>query len=174
MNAIVRSIPRLRFSGGGAKVSYLGDQVFVEFSRRILVPAIQPHAYWVADATAGGGTPKISVTPGTHNASIVPTISGTPISPTMPLLSVGVSDTVVYFSISYNSSNIATAIAILSGTSLPTATIIPGTPGTDYKLLSTIAVTVVGSTYTVNCLNDAVSGPQQYLQCGTTSTSTLT
>ena len=174
MNSIVRSIPRMRFSGGGVRVSYLGDQVFVEFPTQKF-PNPQLHAYWVADATAGGGSPKITVTPGTHNASITPTISGTALTVIPPpTLTLGTSDTLVYFQIDYNSSNIATTIEIKSGTSLPTATIVVGTAGSDYKLLSTIAITAVGSTYTVNCFNDAVSGPQQYLQCGTTSTSTLT
>lgn len=125
---------------------------------------------FVYDASSGS-TPKIGVTPGAYN-SIIPTLSGTAISPInpppAPTLTVGGTDTLIWAEITYNSSNIATSVLFNSGTTLPTATIVPGTAGVDYYSVSTIVVTT-GANASVQCLNDFISGNQGYAQCGTTS-----
>src|ERR1700693_1312246 len=63
MNDLQRSIPRIRFSGAGARISHLGNQVFVQVPRP-RNGAVVPHALLVFDASAGGANGLISVVAG--------------------------------------------------------------------------------------------------------------
>jgi len=137
------------------------------------------HAYTVSDASTAT-TPAVTVSPGTHNG-VTPTIYGTPINtkigspPAYPVLTLGGSDTVVYFQIDYNSSGQIIDVSISSGTSVPTATIVFGSSGSDYKFLSSVEIAYASGTgkASVLCNNDGVSGPQGYAQCGGSSSSWL-
>lgn len=179
MNDLIRSIPRIKFSGGGAKVSKLGDQVFVQMPRPIPPPTQIFHPYWVYDAS----TPSIlaiRVIPGVHAGGsatdVVPTISGIPINEqtgdplAYPKLPIGDSDTLLYFHISFDETATITDIEILSGSSIPASSITPAMAGEDYRFLSTIEI--VGGT-TVKALNDGVNGSQQWYLCGLSSLSVL-
>lgn len=179
MNEIQNRIPRIKFSGRGARVSHLGNQVFVEVPKTPS-PVIL-HALWVYEASTGS-TPQVGVTPGGFNGSIVPTINGNPINVQIgmplayPVLTCTPGDQVAYFEIDYNSSNVLTAVKILSGTFAAFAalqgavSIVQGTAGMDYYQLSTITA-VAGPPASISPLNDFVSGPQNYTQCLATGTS---
>jgi hypothetical protein len=132
-------------------------------------------ALFVYDAS-DGDTPKISVTPGAISQQFVPLIGSAPINLqtgiplAWPALTVSDGDTLAYFTINYNASNVITTVTINSGTSLPAqdpSPIVPGTAGVDYKGLSTISVkTLTSGNVYVNCLNDFITGPFSYAQCG--------
>jgi len=138
---------------------------------------ISLHAYYVLDASTGS-TPAVSVTPGTHNG-VVPTVSGNPINvkigspPAYPTLTVGGSDTLLYFQIDYGIYGNITSIEIMSGSTMPSPSITPNVAGSDYKLLSNISVSIVAGVASVTPYNDGVSGPQGYAQCGYSSNSWL-
>lgn len=141
------------------------------------LPILFNWPYMVYDASSGS-TPKISVQSGSHNGSIIPTLGGTPINTIpAPTLTLSGTDAIVWFEISYNSSNVVTSISINHGTLATFAAFFPvtiaqGTAGTDYYGLSSVVVTT-GASASVQCLNDFVSGPQFYSQCGTASQSLL-
>jgi hypothetical protein len=135
------------------------------------------HAFTVLDNSTGN-TPRVSILPGTFGG-IVPTINGTPMNqkigtpPAFPILTVGMSDTTLYFAISYSIYGAVNSVSIQKGSSMPSATIVPGLAGTDYKILSTFSIKTTGSLVTVLPNNDGVSGPQAYSQCGNYSNAWL-
>jgi len=127
----------------------------------------QPRNLFVVNASTGS-TPGVTVTPGSIGG-IVPTINGTAINAsTPPVLQLNSGDTLLWFELSYNSSNVLTSVLINHGTTMPTPNIVPGTAGTDYYPLSTVTVTT-GVHASVQALNDYISGNQGYAQCGTGS-----
>lgn len=127
------------------------------------------HNYTVSNASTGA-TPKIIVTPGNHfdsgaGATIIPTISGTPIFPLpSPMLTVGNTDTAVYFH-GTASGGVTSAIEILSGTSVP----VSSTTGGDwYQLCAFITVSIVSGVATVTSNEGGVSGSQDSQWCPST------
>jgi hypothetical protein len=138
--------------------------------------AIQPAtqgALWVYDASSGA-TPRISVTPGAFNGTIIPTLGGNAINVQIgsplawPTLEVGTGTTYCWFEVTYSSSNVPTTVLINTGGSIPASvngSVVTGTGGTDYVGLSTLVATVTGGKASVQCLNDFISGNLWYSQC---------
>jgi hypothetical protein len=136
------------------------------------------HNYTVYDASLGA-TPKIRVTPGNHvdgtgGGSYIPTINGTAINvqtgspPAYPALTVGGSDTLVWFKIATNAQDgtgtlpagAITSIEIHSGTTLPANDNV-----TVYQIVAMIVVTISGSVASVKSLEGGVAGSQAYQYC---------
>lgn len=136
-------------------------------------------AYFVYNASTGS-TPRVLIKPGTHGG-LTPTIDGNPMnveigSPAaLPLLTLGTTDAVIYIQLDYSSANNLTGCSIHSATAAAWASllagvhVVPGTAGSDYRLISTVTVTVVDEIAKVQPWNDGVSGPQGYRQCGNSS-----
>lgn len=137
------------------------------------VAGIKAHNYTVKNASSGA-TPKVTVTPGNHQDFTngvgtiwTPTINGTLITnPTAPALTVGSSDTVVYFKITVNPLDGSgatppgqiTAIEINSGTSVPAA------DNTHvYDLCANITVTISGGVATVVSNEGGVTASRGYI-----------
>ena len=138
-----------------------------------LVSNPNPRNLFVYDASTGG-TPQISVTPGTVGGG-VPTLNSNPINAQIgsplawPTLTLSSGDTLLWFELAYNSSNALTSVLINHGTTMPTPNIVLGTAGTDYYGLSSLYITTPGGRASVKAFNDFVSGNQGYAQCVTGS-----
>lgn len=124
-------------------------------------PAGTPtHPYKGYDASAGA-IPKVRVQPGSHN-SVVPTIGGIPIdNPIPPLLTVLITDTVVYVQIHLNLDQSIASIEIHSGMTTP----IGGDGITAYQALFFIFPVITMGVASCPTM-DNVSGSQSYEFCG--------
>jgi len=119
------------------------------------------HPYQGFDASSGS-TAKVTVQYGTHN-SVVPTISGTPLSVTLAdnLLTLGGSDTIVYIQCDLDGNYQITDASIHSGTTLPTSD-----DTTAYQILFAVAITTDGSGNASVAIAGNVLGSQAFQYCG--------
>jgi len=120
------------------------------------------HAYKGSNASEGG-TPKVRITPGTHNG-ITPTISGVPMTTVpRPVLTLGASDKIVYVQLNLNSvtAAIQTAIIASSASLTPPA----GDSLTVYQILFFTTVSIIEGAAFV-AVSPNVSGSQAYQSCG--------
>lgn len=172
MNDIQRAIPRIRFSGGGTRVSNMGGQTFVQMPRSRTSPSNQLHPLTVYDKSIGpvaqvGVTPGVFVDIGNSFTLWVPEIGGVPINtqtgmpPAFPVLIVADDARVVYaFSSIDSSTGFITFVGIASANTLPTS------DGSNWYLpLSTISVIIAGVNRSVKVNNDGVSGSQEFQVC---------
>lgn len=159
MNDLQRSIPKIRFSGGGASVSHLGSQVFVRMPRPLKypIPINQVGALQPGSDVSTDSAPMFTITVGQYGG-VTPTISGTPLSAdtSLNIITFGDTDTYAYIQCDFTydeSTGIKTIVdaEIIPGSGgLPSSTISGGN-GIQYEILINVAIIspVDGGSYSV-------------------------
>lgn len=189
LNRMEQSIPRIRFSGGGASVSYLGDQVFVRIPKpRILLSQIT-RPFFTTDQSAGGANGLISITAGTitdlTNSGTVwtgttgpniiymndPVAGNVPFALELtgppkrqPYLQLNPAATCCYLNATVDSTTgFITALEIDSdtGSGMPVSTATNW-----YQLLSSLTVLIADGVASVICANDGAQSSLYFAICG--------
>lgn len=176
MNDMQRAIKPVKFGGGAARVSHVGDETFITF-RRIQPSAKSTHPLLPYNVSSGS-IPFISVIPGTvtdltnsgtvwggsgHDITINDPVHGVvpfnvKIGGVYPKLQLDAAATCAYlFSTVEDATGYITAMEIDGDTG---GGVPPNTSTESYIILSDLTVTIVGSSASVSILDD---GPQSSL-----------